>query len=91
MTLVDSLDSIFMLHAYSLPEGRGKASWRRIKIFEPRAVEFDELRDEKRARMLPAANQDRLLTVSIVLTVISISIALLISIVSRRRPFFRSC
>lgn len=86
MTLVDSSDSIFMLHAYALP-GRSETdgeqrSWRQLKIFERRPTGSDELEDEKRARMLPAADHDKLLTVSVVLTVISITVALLISIVS---------
>ncbi|ORY77254.1 high-affinity nickel-transport protein-domain-containing protein [Leucosporidium creatinivorum] len=86
MTLVDSCDSIFMLHAYALPgqsssdETSGKASWRRLKLFEKRPTEVDELADEKRARMLPEANQEKLLTVSVVLTVISITVAMLICI-----------
>lgn len=77
-----------MLHAYALPsqssddETSGKASWRRLKLFETRPTEVDEIEDEKRARMLPEANQDKLLTVSVVLTVISITVAMLICIVS---------
>lgn len=88
MTLVDSLDSIFMLHAYALPgqssddQASGKASWKRLRMFEKRPSGTDEIEDEKRARRLPEANQDKLLTVSVVLTVISITVALLISIVS---------
>ena len=85
MSLVDSLDSIFMLHAYALPgrsASEGKASWRQLKIFEKRPTSTDEEEAEKRARTLPGADQDKLLTISVVLTVISITVALLISIVS---------
>jgi high-affinity nickel-transport protein len=91
MTLVDSCDSIFMLHAYALP-GRpddGSSWWRGLTLFETRPDKTDESEDEKKARMLPMANQDKLLTVSVVLTVISIVVALLISIV--RPPSLALC
>ncbi|KAM0754544.1 NicO-domain-containing protein [Meredithblackwellia eburnea MCA 4105] len=70
MSFVDSLDSVFMLHAYALPvhgdgEGEGKSWWRRLRFFEPRDMGVEA----------------KLLTVQIVLTVISIAIALLIAII----------
>ncbi|GAA6004137.1 hypothetical protein JCM10207_002444 [Rhodosporidiobolus poonsookiae] len=109
MTAVDSLDSIFMLSAYTVPQrtlagefdylkedskspnGEGAAAkeswiskWRKLQIFERRPVEgeqgTDEDEAEARARRLPAADPDRLLSISVVLTVISIVVALLISI-----------
>lgn len=86
MTLVDSLDSIFMLHAYALPgrpEG-AKSWWSGLRLFErtDEAEGVEALEGETRGNTLPMVNQDKLLTVSVVLTVLSITVALLISIVS---------
>ncbi|ORY68058.1 high-affinity nickel-transport protein-domain-containing protein [Leucosporidium creatinivorum] len=94
MTLVDSLDSIFMLHAYALPSSTisastrsGKASWRRLQFFEteksgtPDDRTLVEDQDERVALLpRPDASRDEMLDVLVVLTVISISVALLISI-----------
>lgn len=93
MTFVDSCDSIFMLHAYAVP-GRAvddtdmRPWYRKLQILERRTeLETPEALaqqdgNERRADLLPAPDQDRMLRVSVVLTVISIAIALLISIVS---------
>lgn len=95
MTLVDSLDSIFMLHAYALPSSaasastaNGKASWRHLQFFETEKS-TDDLDgglaedEEERLALIPRleASRDEMLDVSVVLTVISITVALLISIV----------
>ncbi|GAA5907238.1 hypothetical protein JCM6882_008398 [Rhodosporidiobolus microsporus] len=94
MTAVDSLDNVLMLSAYTVPQrsqndfGYEKAErdkpWykRRWQIFERRlpAGEVNEDLAEERARALPMPDQDKLLNISVVLTVISIVVALLISI-----------
>ncbi|KAM0790058.1 hypothetical protein ACM66B_005386 [Microbotryomycetes sp. NB124-2] len=95
MTLVDSLDSVFMLNAYIVP-GRHDSSedhqfqpqrrrwWSRLRFIEPRPTpneEADEVVATKKALALPAANQAKLLRIQIVLTVMSIVIAFLISLV----------
>lgn len=87
MTAVDSLDNIFMLSAYTIPQRsqtgfgdekeRREARWwdmRRWQLFERRKEEgeVDEDEAEDRARMLPMPDQDKLLSISVVLTVISI-------------------
>ncbi|KAK4051698.1 hypothetical protein OIO90_004648 [Microbotryomycetes sp. JL221] len=98
MTLVDSLDSVFMLNAYIMP-GRHTSSsssepdnvkpkswWRRLRFIERRPEpqsdtnELDIVKQsESKAYSLPQANQDKLLKIQIVLTVMSILIAFLIS------------
>lgn len=102
MTLVDSLDSIFMLHAYALPSttasattASGKASWRHLQFFETekRSSDLDEALAEDEDELLallpqPEASRDEMLDVSVVLTIISIAVALLISIVSVAVPRF---
>lgn len=99
MTLVDSLDSIFMLHAYALPSSTaftstatGKASWRHLQLFETeKSVEESDggISDDEQERLAllprPEASRDEMLDVSVVLTIISITVALLISIVSAFR------
>ncbi|GAA5974537.1 hypothetical protein JCM11641_002080 [Rhodosporidiobolus odoratus] len=123
MSLVDSLDSVFMLSAYTVPQarrrwsrGRGDAEgkgeeeeregegegeeererkgwWkRRWVLFENRgggeAGHPEEADDEginpdsaeDRAARLPMPDPDKLLNISVVLTIISIVVALLISI-----------
>ncbi|GJN92761.1 hypothetical protein Rhopal_005799-T1 [Rhodotorula paludigena] len=100
MTAVDSLDSVFMLTAYTVPQraaaaeaeqgvlsagvGEKKPWYRRVKVLEARPSEEDERQEVRRAaeraRMLPQADEDKLLNISVVLTVISIVVALLISI-----------
>ncbi|GAA5880234.1 hypothetical protein JCM8547_004783 [Rhodosporidiobolus lusitaniae] len=93
MTAVDSLDSIFMLSAYTVPqrslndfgyekEEVQRSWWKRVQFFEKRREEGEEDVDEavERARQLPMPDQDKLLNISVVLTVISIVVALLISI-----------
>lgn len=83
MTLVDSCDSIFMLHAYALPswgdpsEGRW---YQRIKLWEVRKDEGEDCEVEK-VEIPAVVASEKLVTVQILLTVISIMIALLISIV----------
>lgn len=95
MTAVDSLDSVFMLTAYTFPQrveeqGENARWWdvRRWTLFERRLSEEEEKRrkDERRERagMLRRADQDKLLGISVALTVISIVVALLISIVRLR-------
>ncbi|GAA5873755.1 hypothetical protein JCM3774_000161 [Rhodotorula dairenensis] len=109
MTAIDSLDSIFMLSAYTMPQrvveaeyeaeegtsgrvypaaaagaGRWKSWIRGIRLVEKRPT--DEEREEElrvaaeRAKMLPHTDQDKLVNISVVLTVISIIVALIISI-----------
>lgn len=95
MSAVDSLDSVFMLSAYTIP-ARAHAHphknnnservkwWRRKKfpnVWEKRQDKMQVLEDEKEMRFLMAQDQDKLLSMSVVLTVISIVVALLISIV----------
>ncbi|GAA5879189.1 hypothetical protein JCM16303_001334 [Sporobolomyces ruberrimus] len=94
MSAVDSLDSVFMLSAYTIP-ARAHAHphknnnservkwWRRKKfpnVWEKRQDKRQVLEDEKEMRFLMAQDQDKLLSMSVVLTVISIVVALLISI-----------
>lgn len=107
MTAIDSLDSIFMLSAYTMPQrvveaefeaeeglpSRGPpaaGSWkswiRGIRLVEKRPT-VEEREEElriaaERAKMLPHTDQDKLVNISVVLTVISIVVALIISIVS---------
>ncbi|GAA6062559.1 hypothetical protein JCM10212_004120 [Sporobolomyces blumeae] len=106
MSAVDSLDSVFMLSAYTIPQRRahredesssspspsseqGRAMnrwkwiWDRIPPFFERRDEKMQLlegEDDKDKRMLAATDQDKLLSMSVILTVISIVVALLISI-----------
>ncbi|GAA5952511.1 hypothetical protein JCM21900_003400 [Sporobolomyces salmonicolor] len=93
MTAVDSLDSMFMLGAYTFPskahqleekeegrEGEDVTWWKRLRVFERGEERVDEAKAVERARQLPAPDQDKLLSMSVVLTVISIVVALLISI-----------
>ncbi|PRQ71705.1 High-affinity nickel-transport protein-domain containing protein [Rhodotorula toruloides] len=94
MTAVDSLDSVFMLTAYTFPqrvegptkEAEGGRWWdvRRWVLFERRLGEEEEQRRKEEAKermgMLRRADQDKLLGISVALTVISIVVALLISI-----------
>lgn len=95
MTFVDSCDSIFMLHAYALPSwGEGQGRWyQRAKLWEARsttAVEGDSESNEVKLEIPAVVASESLVTVQILLTVISIMIALLISIVSRRFDGFDS-
>ncbi|GAA5822526.1 hypothetical protein JCM11251_006368 [Rhodosporidiobolus azoricus] len=94
MTAVDSLDNVLMLSAYTVPqrsqndfgyekEEREKPWYkRRWQIVERTkdVGEVDEDVAEERARALPMPDQDKLLSISVVLTIISIVVALLISI-----------
>ncbi|GAA5888498.1 hypothetical protein JCM5296_000652 [Sporobolomyces johnsonii] len=91
MTAVDSLDSMFMLNAYTWParahqleakegDGEGAKWWKRLRVFERGEERVDEAEGAERARNLPVPDQDKLLSMSVVLTVISIVVALLISI-----------
>ncbi|BGP26130.1 hypothetical protein JCM10295v2_005073 [Rhodotorula toruloides] len=95
MTAVDSLDSVFMLTAYTFPQRveaqamgeTGRARWcyvRRWELWEMRASEEEEEKRKEQARgrigMLRRADQDNLLGISVALTVISIVVALLISV-----------
>ncbi|BGP18064.1 hypothetical protein JCM10213_008400 [Rhodosporidiobolus nylandii] len=98
MSAVDSLDSIFMLSAYTVPQrsaagelsssssfGESRSRWNPLnwQFFERRPVEGeedDEDTREDRATRLPIPDQDKLLSIQVVLTVISIVVALLISI-----------
>lgn len=110
MTAIDSLDSIFMLSAYTMPQRvvdaehhdcqarvsimmapPSKRNWRQwlkgVRLVEKRPT-VEEREEElrvaaERAKMLPQTDQDKLVNVSVVLTVVSILVALLISIVSR--------
>lgn len=95
MTFVDSLDSIFILHAYILPtdpslyaSGPDKRRWwRRFRWFEASSSKVDaEVGDvtdaEEQAGRLPRGDQGRVLGITIVLTVLSIVVAFLISFVS---------
>lgn len=92
MSAVDSLDSVFMLSAYTVPARSHAAHlttenvqwWKRKlpKVWEKRESKMELLNDEKEMRVLMAQDQDKLLSMSVVLTVISIVVALLISIVS---------
>ncbi|KAK4051024.1 hypothetical protein OIV83_003153 [Microbotryomycetes sp. JL201] len=94
MTLVDSLDSVFMLHAYIIPgqnadvanatgELRRRKWWSRVRLIEakPTNVQQDDVVATKKALNLPAADQSKLLKIQIVLTAMSIVIAFLISFV----------
>ncbi|CEQ40165.1 SPOSA6832_01753 [Sporobolomyces salmonicolor] len=98
MTAVDSLDSMFMLGAYTFPsrahqleekeggrEGEGVTWWKRLRVFERGEERVEEAKAEERARQLPAPDQNKLLSMSVVLTVISIVVALLISIPTTTR------
>ncbi|GAA6030432.1 hypothetical protein JCM8097_009105 [Rhodosporidiobolus ruineniae] len=105
MSAVDSLDSVFMLSAYTVPQRaergefdedaklvparaettEGKKPWyrRRWQLFERLPAEGEEADEDladARARALPKPNQDKLLGISVALTVISIVVALLISV-----------
>ncbi|GAA5855553.1 hypothetical protein JCM5353_006025 [Sporobolomyces roseus] len=90
MSAVDSLDSVFMLSAYTVPARSHAAHlttenvqwWKRKlpKVWEKRESKMELLNDEKEMRILMAQDQDKLLSMSVVLTVISIVVALLISI-----------
>lgn len=101
MTLVDSCDSIFMLHCYALPQlypdhhqhirASGAPStaegappkpkwWKGLRLFEP-IEEGMAVRGEIDRDALPQWDSTRLASVTIVLTVISILMALLICIV----------
>jgi high-affinity nickel-transport protein len=90
MTFVDSCDSIFMLHAYALPY-RGAVDpgglkgkwWKGLTFFEQRGeVEVTVVAKERRRNRLRSTVADEdLVNVSIVLTILSIGMALLISIV----------
>ncbi|KAL7341323.1 high-affinity nickel-transport protein-domain-containing protein [Rhodotorula toruloides] len=94
MTAVDSLDSVFMLTAYTFPqrvdtpmERAEKGRWWDVRawvLFERRLGEEEEQRRREEARermgMLKRADEDKLLGISVALTVISIVVALLISI-----------
>lgn len=94
MSAVDSLDSVFMLSAYTVPARSHAAPlkttmervrwWKRKlpSVWEKRESRMELLNDEKEMRVLMAQDQDKLLSMSVVLTVISIVVALLISIVS---------
>ena len=86
MTLVDSCDSVFMLHAYALPllypaEGgrAGQRWWHGLRLVE-RVPEGMAVRGEVDRDSLPQWDQANLLSISIVLTLISILMALLIAI-----------
>ncbi|BGP56763.1 hypothetical protein JCM8202v2_004393 [Rhodotorula sphaerocarpa] len=101
MTAIDSLDSIFMLSAYTMPQrvaesehasaaapASGGARWKRwlrgVRLVERRPTveeHEEELRlAAERAKMLPQTDQDKLVNISVVLTIISIIVALVISI-----------
>ncbi|GAA5977290.1 hypothetical protein JCM10908_004926 [Rhodotorula pacifica] len=100
MTAIDSLDSIFMLSAYTMPqrvveseyatgvEVSSSVKWmtwiRSIRFVEKRPT-VEEREEElrvaaERAKMLPHTDQDKLVNISVVLTIISIAVALIISI-----------
>lgn len=109
MTAIDSLDSVFMLSAYTMPQrvveaeyesaagdvkppvvpsaGYKWKTWiRSIRLVEKRPT-VEEREEElrvaaERAKMLPHTDQDKLVNISVVLTIISIVVALIISIVS---------
>lgn len=73
MSLVDSLDSVFMLHAYALPPVRspGEKWWKSLRAFEPREESTEEERDEKDGAEAPEIKMmdpAKLLSVQIVLT-----------------------
>ncbi|BGP33720.1 hypothetical protein JCM10296v2_005524 [Rhodotorula toruloides] len=94
ITAVDSLDSVFMLTAYTFPqrvegpteEEQGGRWWdvRRWVLFERRLGQEEEQRRKEEAKermgMLRRADQEKLLGISVALTVISIVVALLISV-----------
>ncbi|GAA5906459.1 HoxN/HupN/NixA family nickel/cobalt transporter [Sporobolomyces salmoneus] len=96
MSAVDSIDSVFMLSAYTVParsharsqaasEGPRTRWWKKKRfgipsIWEKRQDKLQLLNDEKEMRLIMAQDQDKLLSMSVVLTVISIVVALLISI-----------
>ncbi|KAL8286453.1 hypothetical protein RQP46_004470 [Phenoliferia psychrophenolica] len=86
MSLADSLDSVFMLHAYALPKRESGAAddrwWKGLRLFEPREEPVEDQLDEKEERPeMKMMDPNKLLTVQIVLTIVSISIALLIAII----------
>lgn len=96
MTLVDSLDSIFMIHAYSIryPSASSQLAtdplvnvrwWKRIKIFEEREEEICAVTKEEPEEWKNPIEADQLMSISIILTILSIGMALLISIVSGQR------
>lgn len=80
MTLVDSCDSVFMVHAYTAPDRNGKSQARRWALVERTPPTVNETRAT--VADLPASAQPtvQLAKFSIVLTALSIIIALLISI-----------
>ncbi|GAA5934517.1 HoxN/HupN/NixA family nickel/cobalt transporter [Sporobolomyces koalae] len=94
MSAVDSLDSVFMLSAYTVParsHARQQNSganvphtnwWKKRlpALWEKKQDRLQVLNDEKELRLIMAQDQDKLLSMSVVLTVISIVVALLISI-----------
>jgi high-affinity nickel-transport protein len=92
MSAVDSLDSVFMLSAYTVPARAHAASsssdgttlkWWKQKLpplWERRQSRAQILNDENEMRLIMSQDQDKLLSMSVVLTVISIVVALLISI-----------
>ncbi|GAA5980144.1 hypothetical protein JCM5350_001778 [Sporobolomyces pararoseus] len=99
MSAVDSLDSVFMLSAYTVPARAHHSSsssstpttktdttatkWWKKKLpplWERKQDRLQVLNDEKEMRLIMAQDQDKLLSMSVVLTVISIVVALLISI-----------
>lgn len=107
MTALDSLDSVFMLSAYTMPQrvveaeheatagdakppkvpaaGYTWKTWiRSIRLVEKKPT-VEEREEElrvaaERAKMLPHTDQDKLVNISVVLTIISIVVALIISI-----------
>ncbi|GAA6015519.1 hypothetical protein JCM11491_004380 [Sporobolomyces phaffii] len=102
MSAVDSLDSVFMLSAYTVPARAHARSpvdgaerdlatnvergpwWKRSKklpaVFERKQDRMQVLNDEHEMRLIMAQDQDKLLSMSVVLTVISIVVAFLISL-----------
>lgn len=112
MTALDSLDSVFMLSAYTMPQRVVEAEYeatagdakppkvpaadytwktwiRSIRLVEKKPT-VEEREEElrvaaERAKMLPHTDQDKLVNISVVLTMISIVVALIISIVSLRK------
>ena len=87
MTFVDSCDSIFMVYAYTAPErmsehdgghGRKPKRWQLVE----RLADADEENDDAKEQELPTSAQPvaQLANFSVAVTVLSIVIALLISI-----------
>lgn len=85
MTLIDSLDSVFMLHCYAVPGSSTDSWWSRGRIFESpdddkEVTEEDE--EQARDERMVGVDREKLLGVSVVLTALSITVAVLISVVS---------